>query len=68
MSEVDGLIGMPEACKIFGVGRSSLYRMIEDGRIPTPAKLGEGSKSRVVWRRSVLMAALDEIMPSAPNA
>lgn len=64
---IDGLIGMPELCNLLGVGRTTIYRMIDDGRLPQPAKMGgdDNKKARVVWRESVINKVLDDIMPSA---
>lgn len=64
---MDGLISIAEFVKLTGLSRSSVYRMIDDGRIPKPAKIGDdGSKqARRVWRKSVVSSYLDSIMPSA---
>ncbi len=65
MKNIDPLVQMSELCKITGLSRSTVYRMIDDGRICAPAKIGDGPKSRVVWRESVVREFLDKLMPSA---
>jgi excisionase family DNA binding protein len=65
---MDRLVSMNEVCEILGVGRSTVYRMIDAGRLPEPASLGDKKKSRKVWRESVITKTLDDIMPSASDA
>jgi predicted DNA-binding transcriptional regulator AlpA len=41
------LVRLPEVCRLTGLGRSSVYKHIADGRFPAPLKLSERS---VRWR------------------
>ncbi|WP_054287266.1 helix-turn-helix transcriptional regulator [Gulbenkiania mobilis] len=51
------LIRRTEAAAMLGIGQSTLSRMIKDGRIEQPIRLGR----RVVgWREETLLALLGE--------
>lgn len=43
--------------KLGGRGRTTIYRDIEDGRLPKPVKLG----ARLYWPEDAIDAALDEL-------
>ena len=49
--------------KLGGRSRSSIYRDLKMGRIPTPIKIG----ARVLWREDDLQAALDSKQLMKPD-
>lgn len=53
---MEQLIRPKEAAKLLGIGRSSLYKMAADGRIPPPSRIGSRCS---VWKASELQAAVN---------
>jgi prophage regulatory protein len=47
------LIRLVEVCTMIGLGRSSIYRYVSEGRFPAPIKVGERS---VRWKLSDVLA------------
>ena len=48
---VDRIIRPAEACRILGIGRSTLYRQVSAGRLPPPIKITPGASG---WPESVI--------------
>jgi prophage regulatory protein len=65
---MDGFIGFNQVRELIGVGRTTLYRMIDDGRIPKPGNLAGGYGTKVVWRQSVINEWMDTVAPSAASS
>lgn len=49
MNEVAQLLKDAEVVRVTGIGRTTRYRMIEEGDFPRPIRLSPG---RVAWRRT----------------
>jgi excisionase family DNA binding protein len=47
-----------EVAKMLRVSRQTIYRMIEDGRLPAPIKLGNAQRSSVRFEKAKVDAAL----------
>jgi excisionase family DNA binding protein len=47
-----------EVAKMLSVSRQTIYRMIEDGRLPAPIKLGNAQRSSVRFEKTKVDAAL----------
>jgi excisionase family DNA binding protein len=52
-------VGIPEACRLIGVGRSSVYALIREGRL-TPKKIGK--------RTVLLVTELEAFVQNLPAA
>lgn len=50
------ILRLPHVCKYTGLPKSSIYRMITEGKFPSPIKLGARS---VGWLQADLEAWLD---------
>ena len=51
-------IGYAELTAKIGVGRSQIRRMVDDGRLPQPIRLGGHRTSRTVWWEHEVDAAM----------
>jgi excisionase family DNA binding protein len=51
------IISVPEACRVLGVHRNTLYKLIQDGEIPA-FKLVSGGRWR--FRRAALIEWIDD--------
>ena len=49
---------MNELAEMLRVSRQTIYRMIEDGRLPSPIKLGKGQGSSIRFEKAKVDAAL----------
>ena len=52
----DRIVRTPEACQLSGLSRSTLLRLVRDGRFPKPVRL---SPNAVGWRLSDLAQWLE---------
>ena len=55
------LIDSKEVCSLIGVSRGTLWRMRCEGKLPAPMQI---SSRLVKWRRSDIMAWIDQQMKS----
>lgn len=53
----DTYLTINQLAKLLGIGRSSIYRRIEDGTLPKPIKLGKLSR----FSENAVVAALREL-------
>jgi hypothetical protein len=53
-----------EAAYVVGVGTTLFDKMVDDGRIPKPARIN----GRVLWDKVQLDRALDRLFDSTPDA
>ncbi len=53
----EGVMTAKEACEYLHIGRTTFYRMIEEGRIPPGRKI---SKRSVRWLRSWIEAVMKD--------
>lgn len=42
------LVGLPDVCAMLGIGRTMLFDLVREGRIPPPVKVGRLNR----WRRA----------------
>jgi predicted DNA-binding transcriptional regulator AlpA len=49
---------------VFPVGRTAFYRLVKDGILPRPIKLGRVS----AWRMSDIQKAISDLQPAARHA
>lgn len=47
---INGLVRLPKVIEFVGVGKSTLYKLISEGRFPPPVKIAGGRSSG--WRLS----------------
>lgn len=52
------LIRIKEACLLTGVSRSTLYKLIEEGRFPKPLDLGSRFKA---WKKQTVIDWIDSL-------
>jgi prophage regulatory protein len=57
MKDVDRLIRLKELIKIIGLGRSTVYKLLNEGKFPKRIKL---TQRTVVWRLSEIEAWIEE--------
>jgi prophage regulatory protein len=53
LEPIDPVVRLPEVLEIVGVGRSTLYALIRDGRFPAPIHLSARCRG---WRRGTVLA------------
>lgn len=54
----DRFIRLPEVMRRFGLSRSTVLRMVEDGRLPKPRKIGARA---VAWLESAINVAFAQL-------
>ncbi len=54
-------IGYAEVMAKIGVGRTQIMRMVKDGRLPQPVRLGRPRTSRTVWWVHEVDAAMEAL-------
>ena len=67
------LIRKKQLCQELGVSPATAFRMVQDGRLPQPRKLGENS---IAWLRSEIenfvnnlpVVNVDNVVPVAPGS
>ena len=57
MKDVDRLIRLKELIKIIGLSRSTVYKLLSEGKFPKRIKL---TQKTVVWRLSEIQTWIDE--------
>lgn len=58
VTPLDRLLSLSEVRQVTSFSRSSIYRMVADGMMPAPLKIGA---SRIAWRSSDLNAWLSTL-------
>ena len=56
--KIDRIARMPEVLALVGVGRTTLYKMVRDGRFPAPLHLSSRIRG---WRLSSVEAFLSSV-------
>ncbi len=56
MTQSDRLIRFREVMNLTGWGRTSIYRLVEEGRFPKPCKIGLRS---VAWKESEIQKYIE---------
>ena len=52
------LIDRAEVQKILGIGKSTVFRMVNDGRLPQPIRIGSNC---IRWRVKDVLAAIEKL-------
>ena len=55
LADIDPLLTDKEIARIFGCGRSTIWRWVSDGTMPKPLKIGGMSR----WRKSAIDALIE---------
>ena len=62
---MDSLLGWREVrARCGNIGRTSVYRLIRDGKFPAPVAVGSG---RVMWRATEIEAWMAALPPASFN-
>jgi predicted DNA-binding transcriptional regulator AlpA len=61
MESSDRLVPLQEVMHMLGLGRTTIYKLVELSKLPKPIKTGGGKSAKILWPESEINAFIEKL-------